>query len=119
MTENTNSKPRDSQCSNLWGVIAKVRPKPDHPFYYEWQHGFLVIVLPGKNPESACMVARAIVQQLPYDLVGARVAVRHAEGLAAKCAGAVAGGQQLGLGLWLIAFATGSDEEEFEAVDFS
>ena len=118
MRENTDSKQRGSHCLKLWGIIAKVRPKPDHPSYYEWQHGFLVIVLHSKNPESACTGARAILEQLPYELVGARVAVRHAEGLTDTCADAVAGGQQLGFGLSLIAFATGSDEAEFEAVDF-
>lgn len=118
MTENTDSKQRGSRCSKLWGVIAKVRPKPEHPSYYEWQHGFLVIVLHGKNPESACTGARAVLEQLPYEVVGVTVAVRRAEGLTDTCADAVAGGQQLGLGLSLIAFPTGSDEAEFEAVDF-
>lgn len=118
MTENTNSKQRDSHSLRLWGVIAKVRPKPQHPCYYDWQHGFLILVLHSKNPESACIVATTIVQQLPYELVGTTVSVRDAERLGNRCAEAVAGGQQLGLGLLLVAFPTGSDEADFEAMDF-
>jgi hypothetical protein len=102
----------------LWGVIAKVRPKPEHPCYYEWQHGFLVIVVHSKNRDSASAAAKTIIEQLPYELAAATVAVRGAEQLGDLCANAVAGGRQLGLGLSLLAFATGSDEMEFEASDF-
>jgi hypothetical protein len=118
MTENTDNKQRDNHCLPLWGVIAKVRPKPEHPSYYGWQHGFLVIVLYSNKPDSACAIAKSIIDQLPYELVGAEVAVLDAERLADRCAGAIAGGQQLGLGLLLVAFATGSDAAEFETMKF-
>jgi hypothetical protein len=118
VTENTDNKQRDNQCLRLWGVIAKVRPTPEHPSYYDWQHGFLVIVLYSNKPDSACASAKSIIDQLPYELVGAEVAVLDAERLADRCAGAIAGGQQLGLGLLLVAFAPGSDAAEFEAINF-
>lgn len=118
MTENTDSKQRDNHCLPLWGVIAKVRPTREHPLYYDWQHGFLVIVLYSNKPDSACAIAKSIIEQLPYELVGAEVAVLDAERLADRCAGAIASGQQLGLGLLLVAFATGSNAAEFEAMNF-
>ena len=118
MPENTNSKQRDNHCLPLRGVIAKVRPTPEHPSYYDWQHGFLVIVLYSDKPDSACAIAKSIIEQLPYELVGAEVAVLDAERLADRCAWAITGGQQLGLGLLLVAFATGSEETEFETMNF-
>jgi hypothetical protein len=117
MTENTDSK-RDNHCLPLWGVIAKVRPTPEHPSYYDWQHGFLVIVLYSNKPDSACAIAKSIIEQLPYELVGAEIAVLNAERLADRCAEAITGAQQLGLGLLLVAFATGSEAAEFEAMNF-
>jgi hypothetical protein len=118
MTEN-QEKQRGHHPLRLWSVIAKVRPKPEHPCYHQWQHGFLVIVVVrSKNPDSATAVAKPIIEQLPYELAAATVAVRGAEQLGDLCANAVAGGRQLGLGLSLLAFATGSDEMEFEASDF-
>jgi hypothetical protein len=101
MTQN-QGKERGRQPLRLWGVIAKVRPKPEHPCYYQWQHGFLVIVVHGKNPDSASAVAKTIIEQLPYELAAATVAVRGAEQLGDLCANAVAGGRQLGLGLSLL-----------------
>jgi len=118
MTENTDCKQRNNHCLPLWGVIAKVRPTPEHPSYYDWQHGFLVIVLYSDKPDSACAIAKSIIEQLPYELVAAKVAVLTAERLANRCAGAITGGQQLGLGLLLVAFATGSEETEFETMNF-
>ena len=100
------------------GVIAKVRPTPEHPSYYDWQHGFLVIVLYSDMPDSACAIAKSIIEHLPYELVGAEVAVLDAERLADRCAGAITGGEQLGLGLLLVAFATGSEAAEFETMNF-
>ena len=117
MIENKETQ-RGSHPLPLWGVIAKVRPTPKHPCYYEWQHGFLVIVVYSKNPESASAAAKTIIAQLPYELAAATLAVRGVEHLGDLCANAVAGGRQLGLGLSLLAFATGSDEIEFEASDF-
>jgi hypothetical protein len=95
-----------------------VRPTPEHPSYYDWQHGFLVIVLYSNKPGSACALAKSIIEHLPYELVGAEVAVLDAKRLTDRCAGAIAGGQQLGLGLLLVAFTTGSDAAEFEAMNF-
>ena len=117
MTQNQGNE-RGRQPLRLWSVIAKVRPKPEHPCYHQWQHGFLVIVVRSKNPDSASAVAKIIIEQLPYELAATTVAVRGAEQLGDLCANAVAGGRQLGLGLSLLAFATGSDEVEFEASDF-
>jgi hypothetical protein len=112
------NKQRASHPLPLWGVIAKVRPKPEHPCYYDWQHGFLVIVVHSKNPHSASAAAKTIVEQLPYELAAATLVVRGVEELGDLCAHAIAGGRQLGLGLSLLAFVTGSDEMEFAASDF-
>jgi len=98
MPENTNSKQRDNHCLPLWGVIAKVRPTPEHPSYYDWQHGFLVIVLYSDKPDSACAIAKSIIEQLPYEPVGAEVAVLDADGWRIDVRGRLLAGSNLGSG---------------------
>jgi hypothetical protein len=104
-------------CGPLWGVIAKVRPKPQHPSYYEWQHGLLVLVLRAPNPEHAAETARTIVEELPYELITDQFAVHSPMDFSAACGVAVKQGRELGLGLVLHVVPTGADEEEFEAME--
>src|SRR5260370_32764128 len=100
----------------LFGVTLKVRPRPAHPSYYDWQFGFLIVIVYADNAERAGAITRSIVEQLPYEQVGTAVSVRATEDF--KCKAAVEQGRQLGLGLALFAMETGAEESEFEAMDF-
>src|SRR5438874_11420858 len=60
---------------------AKVRPKPQQPLYYEWQHGLLILVLYAPNPEHAAKTATTIVEELPYELIADQFAVPQRAGL--------------------------------------
>ncbi len=76
----------------------------------------MVVVLYCDNPQSARTVAKTIVEQLPYELVGTDMAVRDAERLGNECVSAIESGRRVGLGVLLVAVRTGSDEADFEAI---
>jgi hypothetical protein len=102
----------------LCAVICKVRPKSEHPRYFEWQHGLLIVVLYAENWESAGEKGGAIVDELPYELVDTKADVRHASALPSSSAAAVRQAKEVGLGLHLYCLPTGDDEKAFEAMDF-
>lgn len=53
----------------LLKVSFGVRPTPSHPFYYEWQFGFLTVFLYDVDVQNAEQRAYRIVSQLPcYEL---------------------------------------------------
>jgi hypothetical protein len=53
---------KNPNCLPLWAVIAKVRPKHEHPWYYDWQHGFLIVVIYAKDHDAAADITTAIIE---------------------------------------------------------
>ncbi len=101
----------------LFCVTMKVRPLPWHPRFYEWQFGYLEVWLFSKSNDAdeAKNSAAAIVENLPYEVVGDEVAIReNATSLEGTPSGEACA-RDVGLGIFLACRPTGSDEEDFES----
>ena len=101
-------------------VIFKVRPATEHPMYWDWQCGFLCIWLFGSSVDDAAEHARAILEELPYEIVEGRVSVRDCEPETGGNAMFKPGEQQarqVGLAIILHACAPGVDEGAFETME--
>jgi len=107
----------------IYQVVYKVRPTPEHPKFYDWQFGWLVIWIFAKGPEHAEEKASKIFDQLPYEIVvtadfGQRIAVHKALtpplGCEAQFEAAKNVALSAGIGFCLLTVPTGSDEGWFE-----
>ena len=98
----------------------KVRPAVEHPFFWDAQFGYLQVWLFAESPSGAGSRASRIVEQLPYEIAGSRVAVYLIENPSEKpeFQRGELEARSTGLALFFAAVATGGeDEEEFERED--
>jgi hypothetical protein len=52
----------------LWIVRFNVRPKAEHPLFFDWQFGFLFVYVLDESENAAGNRALSIVLELPYEL---------------------------------------------------
>jgi hypothetical protein len=103
----------------LYRVVLKVRPLPQHPMYWDIQFGYLNLWLFAPSAESAGERAVDIAEALPYELVGTRAEVcRDKPPVCAEFQTGEAMARQTGLGTFLVACRTGVPEEGFETEDY-
>lgn len=102
--------------SRLWGVEFKVRPTPEHPKYYEWQFGILLAAIWAVDSRSAAEKVGKIILELPYEVIDPMARVFEASKVPKECDVAVNQAKQVGMGLWLGARSTGSEESELETL---
>ena len=81
----------------LFKVPVLVRPKCEHPLYYEWGSGLLLIWLLDDSAESAAQRAQKIFDALPYESVH-RVGAGVRDGTD-DCRPQVQGGKQMAMGI--------------------
>jgi len=107
------------QNQKLWKCVLGVRPSPDHPRFYDWEFGQLIVFLFDRYSESAAHRAYRIVSDLPYELaekLGEKCNVRCYENLRpiAECAelfnAAERQARQFGISFFVVCAPVGETE---------
>jgi hypothetical protein len=92
--------------------MLPVRPSVEHPLYWSIQAGYLLLFLYAESEQMAADRAVEIVDQLPYELESDALRVREAETPEHRpeLENVAASARQCGLGIFLVALSTGTDE---------
>ena len=107
-----------SAVNDLHCVRVKVQPTPAHPLYYKWQFGLLEVWIYAVSPDDSVSKVQKILTELPYEPMGPFRAVRIPKDAAlvlpetSRLSRSRA--EELGLGFFLIAAATGIDDTGFD-----